>query len=78
MRSVVDGPSAAGGPGDMGGQVGELLTLPVPETLRATYVAGLAAPTADPRELVRERVARRVAPPLRDLLSLIHNSEPTR
>ncbi|GLW63800.1 hypothetical protein Arub01_20440 [Actinomadura rubrobrunea] len=48
--------------------MGELLTLPVPETLRATYVAALPAPTADPRELVRERVARHVAPPLRDLV----------
>ncbi|GAA4063140.1 MULTISPECIES: hypothetical protein [Actinomadura] len=48
--------------------MGELLTLPVPETLHATYVAGLTAPVADPRELVRERVARHVAPPLRDLV----------
>ncbi len=51
-----------------GVQLGESLTLPVPETLHGIYAVALAEPPADPRELAREQVARRVAPPLRDLV----------
>ncbi|MFG2006381.1 hypothetical protein ACGFNU_45275 [Spirillospora sp. NPDC048911] len=46
--------------------MGEILTLPVPETLHATYAVALTADPADPRELARAQVAQRVAPPLRD------------
>ncbi|WP_329519393.1 hypothetical protein [Spirillospora sp. NBC_01491] len=42
--------------------------MPVPETLHATYAVAFAAPPADPRELAREQVTRRVAAPLRDLV----------
>ncbi|TDD95468.1 hypothetical protein [Actinomadura rubrisoli] len=48
--------------------MGEDLTLPVPETLNATYAVACAAPIADPGELARDHVARRVGPPLRDLV----------
>ncbi|MFP3969526.1 hypothetical protein SMC26_45040 [Actinomadura fulvescens] len=48
--------------------MGEILTLPVPETLHATYAVALSADPADPRELARTQVTLRVAPPLRDLV----------
>ncbi|MFI0351744.1 hypothetical protein [Actinomadura sp. 9N407] len=48
--------------------MGTSLTLPVPETLEATYAVALAAPPPDPRELARERVARWIEAPLRDLV----------
>jgi hypothetical protein len=51
-----------------GDELGDLLTLPVPETLHGTYAVVLAAPPADPRALAREQVTLRVAPPLRDLV----------
>ncbi|MFC6882858.1 MULTISPECIES: hypothetical protein [Actinomadura] len=47
--------------------MGEILTLPVPETLNATYAVAFSAPPPDPLEFAREQVARRVPPPLRDL-----------
>ncbi|MFD0691787.1 hypothetical protein [Actinomadura fibrosa] len=48
--------------------MGEDLTLPVPETLYGTYAVACAAPIADPGELAREEVTRRVEPPLRGLV----------
>ncbi|GAA3931696.1 hypothetical protein GCM10023085_11260 [Actinomadura viridis] len=48
--------------------MGESLTLPVPETLHATYAVAFVTPPADPRELARERVTRLTEPPLRDLV----------
>jgi hypothetical protein len=47
--------------------LGEVLTLPVPETLHATYAVAFTVPFADPLVLAREQVTRRVRPPLRDL-----------
>jgi hypothetical protein len=45
------------------------LTLPVPETLQATYaVAFTSPPPYDPRELARERVSRLISEPLRELV----------
>jgi hypothetical protein len=47
--------------------LGESLTLPVPDTLHATYAVAFTSPPPDPRELAREGVARRYPAPLRDL-----------
>ncbi|MFB4296368.1 hypothetical protein [Actinomadura sp. NTSP31] len=47
--------------------MGENLTLPVPETLYATYAVALAAPIADPGRLAHDEIAARTPPPLRDL-----------
>ncbi|GAA2435596.1 hypothetical protein GCM10010191_57830 [Actinomadura vinacea] len=46
--------------------MGESLTLPVPETLHATYAVAYTTPPPDPRELARRRLDRHPAP-LRDL-----------
>ncbi|WP_240487273.1 hypothetical protein [Actinomadura flavalba] len=48
--------------------MGDSLTLPVAETLHATYAVVFGDPPADPRELAREEVAARVAAPLRGLV----------
>lgn len=48
--------------------MGANLTLPVPETLYATYAVALPAPIADPAALARDEVVRRTAPPLRGLV----------
>ncbi|MBT2213004.1 MULTISPECIES: hypothetical protein [Actinomadura] len=48
--------------------MGDTLTLPVPETLYATYAVALARPVPDPAALAHEQVTRRVDPPLRDLV----------
>ncbi|WP_241755911.1 hypothetical protein [Actinomadura sp. RB99] len=48
--------------------MGEKLTLPVPETLYATYAVVLTAPIPDPGELAYDEVAARTRPPLRDLV----------
>lgn len=48
--------------------MGRNLTLPVPETLYATYAVALPAPAADPAGLARREVAARTRPPLRDLV----------
>ncbi|GAA1567853.1 hypothetical protein GCM10009678_58370 [Actinomadura kijaniata] len=48
--------------------MGDTLTLPVPEALYGTYAVAFADPPADPREEARQRVTRRIAPPLRDLV----------
>ncbi|NDU77691.1 hypothetical protein GWI34_34535 [Actinomadura sp. DSM 109109] len=42
--------------------------MPVPETLYGTYAVALAEPIPDPAALARERLARRIPPPLRDLV----------
>lgn len=47
--------------------MGEILTLPVPETLHGVYAVAVPAALADPVEVARERVTRHVAAPLRDL-----------
>ncbi|HEU5027933.1 MAG TPA: hypothetical protein VFV01_23630 [Spirillospora sp.] len=47
--------------------MGENLTLPVPETLYATYAVALTAPIPDPGELAHDEIAGRTRPPLRDL-----------
>ncbi|WP_030169044.1 hypothetical protein [Spirillospora albida] len=44
-----------------------MLTLPVPETLYATYAVASGGPVEDPGGVARVEVARRVPPPLRDL-----------
>lgn len=48
--------------------MGDGLTLPVPETLEATYAVAFTAPPADPMESARERVPELVEAPLRDLV----------
>ncbi|GAA0233849.1 hypothetical protein GCM10009527_032910 [Actinomadura nitritigenes] len=60
MSKRINGPS--------GDEVGEKLTLPVPETLYATYAVVLTAPIPDPGELAYDEVAARTRPPLRDLV----------
>lgn len=64
MRSIVskriNGPS--------GDDLGENLTLPVPETLYATYAVALTASIPDPGELAHDEIAARTEPPLRDLV----------
>ncbi|MBW8485818.1 hypothetical protein K1Y72_25795 [Actinomadura sp. PM05-2] len=42
--------------------------MPVPEALDGTYAVAFAEPPEAPRELAREQVTARVAPPLRDLV----------
>ncbi|GLZ05998.1 hypothetical protein Acsp03_34640 [Actinomadura sp. NBRC 104412] len=51
-----------------GSELGRSLTLPVPDTLQATYAVVFPAPPPDPRALARERVSRLIAAPLRDLV----------
>jgi hypothetical protein len=51
-----------------GNELGRSLTLPVPETLQATYAVAFPAPPPDPRALVRERVSRLITGPLRGLV----------
>ncbi|MEW2352432.1 hypothetical protein [Spirillospora sp. NPDC029432] len=48
--------------------MGASLTLPVPETLEATYAVALAVPPPDPLAAARDRVAARPGGPLRDLV----------
>ncbi|MEU5882764.1 hypothetical protein [Spirillospora sp. NPDC047279] len=48
--------------------MGEILTLPVPETLHGTYAVAAPAAPADPWETARAQVSLRVEPPLRDLV----------
>ncbi|TDC61364.1 hypothetical protein E1200_28985, partial [Actinomadura sp. GC306] len=48
--------------------MGRNLTLPVPETLYATYAVALPAPVPDPADLARAEVTCRTRPPLRDLV----------
>ena len=47
--------------------MGETLTLPVPDTLHATYAVAFTSPPPDPRGTVRDELARRHPAPLRDL-----------
>lgn len=51
-----------------GDDLGQNLTLPVPETLYGTYAVALAEPIPDPASLARAEVTRRTTPPLRDLV----------
>lgn len=51
-----------------GTSLGEDLTLPVPETLYGTYAVALAEPIANPGELARDQVTRRIRTPLRELV----------
>lgn len=48
--------------------MGANLTLPVPETLYATYAVALSAPITDPAALAHAEVTRRTEPPLRGLV----------
>ncbi|WP_174564905.1 hypothetical protein [Actinomadura chibensis] len=48
--------------------MGSSLTLPVPETLYATYALALPAPISDPAVLARDEVTRHTRPPLRELV----------
>lgn len=50
-----------------GYELGERLTLPVPEMLRATYAVAAGGAPEDPVELAREQITRRVPGPLREL-----------
>ena len=63
--ALIEGNAPRSPPGD---ELGEKLSLPVPETLYGTYAVAFASPVADPGALAHDQLTRYVDLPLRSLV----------